>query len=76
MFRKYQCPRSEIILIAFSVQIFVRYYREVTPGEDFAFQVLNDLLVCLLKNCLLQEVFEILHVAVQVNTLVGDLEIF
>uniref|UniRef100_A0A8B9DWU7 Protein TOPAZ1 n=1 Tax=Anser cygnoides TaxID=8845 RepID=A0A8B9DWU7_ANSCY len=56
-------------LLQRAVQIFVRYYREVTPGEDFAFQVLNDLLVCLLKNCLLQEVFEILHVAVQVNTL-------
>uniref|UniRef100_A0A8B9IJW5 Protein TOPAZ1 n=1 Tax=Anser cygnoides TaxID=8845 RepID=A0A8B9IJW5_ANSCY len=48
-------------LLQRAVQIFVRYYREVTPGEDFAFQVLNDLLVCLLKNCLLQEVFEILH---------------
>ncbi|XP_040404880.1 protein TOPAZ1 isoform X2 [Cygnus olor] len=56
-------------LLKRAVQIFVRYYREVTPGEDFAFQVLNDLLVCLLKNCLLQEVFQILRVAVQVNTL-------
>ncbi|XP_035175696.1 protein TOPAZ1 [Oxyura jamaicensis] len=56
-------------LLKRAVQIFVRYYREVTPGEDFAFQVLNDLLICLLKNCLLQEVFQILRVAVQINTL-------
>ncbi|NXI67075.1 TOPZ1 protein, partial [Anseranas semipalmata] len=58
-------------LLKRAVQIFVRYYREVTPGEDFAFQVLNDLLICLLKNCLLQEVFQILYVTVQINTLVA-----
>ncbi|XP_032036583.1 protein TOPAZ1 [Aythya fuligula] len=60
---------NESGLLKRAVQIFVRYYREVTPGEDFAFQVLNDLLICLLKNCLLQEVFQILRVAVQINTL-------
>ncbi|NXK50341.1 TOPZ1 protein, partial [Chauna torquata] len=56
-------------LLKRAVQIFVRYYREVTPGEDFAFQVLNDLLICLLKNYLLQEAFQILNVTVQINTL-------
>ncbi|KAM6374073.1 protein TOPAZ1 [Alca torda] len=56
-------------LLKRAVQIFVKYYREVTPGVDFASQVLNDLLVSLLENCLLQEVFQILNVTVQINTL-------
>lgn len=63
-------------LIAFSVQIFVQYYKEVTPGVDFAPEVLNDLLVSLLNNCLLQEVFQILNAIVQIKTLVGDFVIF
>lgn len=63
-------------LIAFSVQIFVQYYKEVTPGVDFASEVLNDLLVSLLNNCLLQEVFQILNVIVQIKTLVGDFLFF
>lgn len=67
--------QSKTILIAFSVEIFVRYYREVAPGENFDFQVLNDLLVCLLKKCLLQEVFQMLNVTAQINTLVSGLEI-
>uniref|UniRef100_A0A663MGH1 Protein TOPAZ1 n=1 Tax=Athene cunicularia TaxID=194338 RepID=A0A663MGH1_ATHCN len=57
------------VLLKRSVQIFVKYYREVTPGMDFASQVLNDLLISLLKNNLLQEVFQILNVTVQINTL-------
>ncbi|NXS54799.1 TOPZ1 protein, partial [Brachypteracias leptosomus] len=56
-------------LLKRAVQIFVRYYREVTPGMDFASQVLNDLLISLLENCLLQEVFQILNVTVRINTL-------
>ncbi|NXG62798.1 TOPZ1 protein, partial [Hemiprocne comata] len=56
-------------LLKRAVQIFVKYYREVTPGVDFASQVLNDLLISLLKNCLLQEVFQILNVTVQIKTL-------
>lgn len=51
----------------------MKYYREVTPGVYFASQVLNDLLVSLLKKCLLHEVFQILNVTVQISTLVGDL---
>lgn len=54
----------------------MKYYREVIPGVDFAFQVLNDLLISLLEKCLLREVFQILNVTVQINTLVGDLVIF
>ncbi|NXN46098.1 TOPZ1 protein, partial [Rhinoptilus africanus] len=58
-------------LLKRAVRIFVKYYREVTPGVDFASQVLNDLLISLLKNRLLQEVFQILNVTVQINTLVA-----
>lgn len=54
----------------------MKYYREVTPGVDFVSQVLNDLLISLLKNCLLQEVFQILNVTARINTLVGDLVVF
>uniref|UniRef100_A0A8C0IG69 Protein TOPAZ1 n=1 Tax=Bubo bubo TaxID=30461 RepID=A0A8C0IG69_BUBBB len=60
---------KELVLLKRSVQIFVKYYREVTPGVDFASQVLNDLLISLLKNFLLKEVFQILNVTVQINTL-------
>ncbi|NWQ81024.1 TOPZ1 protein, partial [Columbina picui] len=56
-------------LLKRAVQIFVKYYREVTPGVDFASEVLNDLLISLLKSSLLQEVFQILNVTVQINTL-------
>ncbi|NWV65233.1 TOPZ1 protein, partial [Malurus elegans] len=56
-------------LLKRAVQIFVQYYREVTPGVDFASEVLNDLLVSLLNNCLLQEVFQILNVVVQIKRL-------
>ncbi|PKU37333.1 testis- and ovary-specific paz domain-containing protein 1 [Limosa lapponica baueri] len=56
-------------LLKRAVQIFVKYYREVTPGVDFASQVLNDLLISLLENSLLREVFHILNVTVQINTL-------
>ncbi|NWT65205.1 TOPZ1 protein, partial [Prunella himalayana] len=56
-------------LLKRAVQIFVQYYKEVTPGMDFASEVLNDLLVSLLNHCLLQEVFQILNVTVQIKTL-------
>ncbi|XP_015475642.1 protein TOPAZ1 isoform X2 [Parus major] len=56
-------------LLRRAVQIFVQYYKEVTPGMDFASEVLNDLLVSLLNNCLLQEVFQILNVIVQIKIL-------
>ncbi|XP_032847116.2 protein TOPAZ1 [Tyto alba] len=56
-------------LLKRAAQIFVKYYGEFAPDVDFASQVLNDLLVSLLKNCLLQEVFQILNVTVQINTL-------
>ncbi|XP_019472082.1 protein TOPAZ1 isoform X2 [Meleagris gallopavo] len=60
---------NESGLLKRAVQIFVRYYREVARGENFDFQVLNDLLICLLKKCLLQELFQMLNVTAQINTL-------
>ncbi|NXG35946.1 TOPZ1 protein, partial [Dromaius novaehollandiae] len=60
---------NELGLLQRATQIFIKYYREVTPGVDFASQVLNDLLVSLLKNCLFQEVFQILNVTVLINML-------
>ncbi|CAN8184754.1 unnamed protein product [Coccothraustes coccothraustes] len=56
-------------LLKRAVQIFVEYYKDVTPGVDFASEVLNNLLVSLLNNCLLHEVFQILNVIVQIKTL-------
>ncbi|KFO70767.1 Testis- and ovary-specific PAZ domain-containing protein 1, partial [Cuculus canorus] len=58
-------------LLKRAVQIFVKYYKEVTPGVHFDSQVMHDLLISLVKNCLLQEVFQILHVTVRINTLVA-----
>ncbi|XP_014739535.1 PREDICTED: testis- and ovary-specific PAZ domain-containing protein 1 [Sturnus vulgaris] len=60
---------SEPGLLKRAVQIFVQYYKEVIPGVDFASEVLNDLLVSLLSNCMLQQVFRILNVIVQIKTL-------
>ncbi|NWS89336.1 TOPZ1 protein, partial [Toxostoma redivivum] len=62
---------NEPRLLKRAVQVFVQYYREVTPGVDFSSEVLNDLLVSLLSNCMLQEVFQILNVIVQIKTLVA-----
>ncbi|NWY00154.1 TOPZ1 protein, partial [Nothoprocta ornata] len=60
---------NELGLLQRATQIFIKYYREVMPGVDFASQVLNDLLISLLKNCLFQEVFQILNVTLLINML-------
>nr|XP_009686265.1 PREDICTED: testis- and ovary-specific PAZ domain-containing protein 1 [Struthio camelus australis] len=60
---------NELGLLQRAAQIFIKYYREVMPGVDFASQVLNDLLISLLKNCLFQEVCQILNVTVLINIL-------
>ncbi|EMP35511.1 Putative protein C3orf77 [Chelonia mydas] len=52
-----------------NVQIFMNYYREVNPGVHFDSQVLNDLLISLIKCCLLKEVFQLLNVAVMIKML-------
>uniref|UniRef100_A0A8C0HJF0 Protein TOPAZ1 n=1 Tax=Chelonoidis abingdonii TaxID=106734 RepID=A0A8C0HJF0_CHEAB len=49
--------------------IFMNYYREVTPGVHFDSQVLNDLLISLIKCSLLKEVFQLLNVAVMIKML-------
>ncbi|KAG6929677.1 testis and ovary specific PAZ domain containing 1, partial [Chelydra serpentina] len=60
---------NESSLLQRSVQIFMNYYREVTPGVHFDSQVLNDLLISLIKCCLLKEVFQLLNVAVMIKML-------
>uniref|UniRef100_A0A674KE46 Protein TOPAZ1 n=1 Tax=Terrapene triunguis TaxID=2587831 RepID=A0A674KE46_9SAUR len=60
---------NESSLLQRSVQIFMNYYREVTPGVHFDSQVLNDLLLSLIKCCLLKEVFQLLNVAVMIKML-------
>ncbi|XP_010144634.1 PREDICTED: testis- and ovary-specific PAZ domain-containing protein 1-like, partial [Buceros rhinoceros silvestris] len=60
---------KETGLLKRAVQIFVKYYGEFTPGLNFASQVMNNLLISLLKNYLLQEVFQILNITVRIITL-------
>ncbi|XP_043396810.1 protein TOPAZ1 isoform X6 [Chelonia mydas] len=60
---------NESSLLQRSVQIFMNYYREVNPGVHFDSQVLNDLLISLIKCCLLKEVFQLLNVAVMIKML-------
>nr|XP_025046068.1 protein TOPAZ1 isoform X2 [Pelodiscus sinensis] len=60
---------NEPSLLQRAVQIFISYYREVTPGVHFDSQVLNDLLISLLKCYLLKEVFLLLNVAVMIKML-------
>ncbi|XP_065439627.1 protein TOPAZ1 isoform X2 [Chrysemys picta bellii] len=60
---------NESSLLQRSVQIFMNYYREVAPGVHFDSQVLNDLLISLIKCCLLKEVFQLLNVAVMIKML-------
>uniref|UniRef100_A0A452GYI6 Protein TOPAZ1 n=1 Tax=Gopherus agassizii TaxID=38772 RepID=A0A452GYI6_9SAUR len=60
---------NESSLLQRSVQIFMNYYREATPGVHFDSQVLNDLLISLIKCCLLKEVFQLLNVAVMIKML-------
>uniref|UniRef100_A0A8C0HD20 Protein TOPAZ1 n=1 Tax=Chelonoidis abingdonii TaxID=106734 RepID=A0A8C0HD20_CHEAB len=57
------------------IQIFMNYYREVTPGVHFDSQVLNDLLISLIKCSLLKEVFQLLNVAVMIKMLVTSIEL-
>ncbi|XP_019364351.1 PREDICTED: testis- and ovary-specific PAZ domain-containing protein 1 isoform X1 [Gavialis gangeticus] len=60
---------NETSLLQRAVQIFMNYYREVTPGVHFDLQVLNDLLIALLKHCLLKEVFLLLNVGIMIKRL-------
>ncbi|XP_067417718.1 protein TOPAZ1 [Emydura macquarii macquarii] len=60
---------NESSLLQRAVQIFMNYYRDVTPGVYFDSQVLNDLLLSLLKCCLLKEVFQLLNAAVTIKML-------
>lgn len=54
----------------------MNYYREVTPGLHFDLQVLNDLLIALLKHCLLKEVFPLVNIGIMIKRLVSEIETF
>ncbi|KYO26974.1 testis- and ovary-specific PAZ domain-containing protein 1 isoform C [Alligator mississippiensis] len=60
---------NETSLLQRAVQIFMNYYREVTPGLHFDLQVLNDLLIALLKHCLLKEVFPLVNIGIMIKRL-------
>uniref|UniRef100_A0A7M4EAQ4 Protein TOPAZ1 n=1 Tax=Crocodylus porosus TaxID=8502 RepID=A0A7M4EAQ4_CROPO len=60
---------NETSLLQRAVQIFMNYYREVIPGVHFDLQVLNDLLIALLKHCLLKEVFPLLNIGIMIKRL-------
>uniref|UniRef100_A0A8L2QH74 Protein TOPAZ1 n=1 Tax=Rattus norvegicus TaxID=10116 RepID=A0A8L2QH74_RAT len=49
--------------------IFLEYYRKFPPGIHFSLQVLNDLLISLLKHCLLKEVFQVVQLSIMAKML-------
>lgn len=56
-----------------SVNIFMEYYRKFPPGIYFDLQVLNELLLSLLKYCLLKEVFQVVNLSIMIKMLVSNL---
>ncbi|XP_072507192.1 protein TOPAZ1 isoform X2 [Notamacropus eugenii] len=52
---------GEVCLLQRAVNLFVEYYRKFPPGVHFESPVLNDLLISLLKHCLLKEVFQVVN---------------
>ncbi|XP_059124946.1 protein TOPAZ1 [Peromyscus eremicus] len=68
VFRKY-ISLNEQHLLQRAAHIFLEYYRKFPPGIHFNFQVLNDLLISLLKHCLLKEVFQIVKLSIMAKML-------
>ncbi|XP_054549319.1 protein TOPAZ1 isoform X3 [Talpa occidentalis] len=60
---------NELCLLQRAVNMFMDYYRKFPPGMHFDIQVLNDFLSCLLKHCLLKEVFQVVNLSIMVKTL-------
>lgn len=56
-----------------SAHVFLEYYRKFPPGIHFSLQVLNDLLISLLKHHLLKEVFEVVKLSIMAKMLVSEL---
>ncbi|XP_010622743.1 protein TOPAZ1 [Fukomys damarensis] len=68
VFKKY-ISTDELRLLQRAVNIFVEYYRKFPPGIHFDLQVLNELLLSLLKYCLLREVFQVVKLSIMIKML-------
>ncbi|XP_055985701.1 protein TOPAZ1 [Sorex fumeus] len=66
VFKKY-ISINELCLLQRAVNIFMEYYRKFPPGVHFDLQVLNDLLISLLKHCLLKEVFQVVNLSIMIK---------
>uniref|UniRef100_A0A8C6N0J4 Protein TOPAZ1 n=1 Tax=Mus spicilegus TaxID=10103 RepID=A0A8C6N0J4_MUSSI len=68
VFRKYISVNEQRLLHR-AAYIFLEYYRKFPPGIHFSLQVLNDLLISLLKHCLLKEVFQVVQLSIMAKML-------
>ncbi|XP_021113011.1 testis- and ovary-specific PAZ domain-containing protein 1 isoform X1 [Heterocephalus glaber] len=68
VFKKY-ISINELCLLQRAVNIFMEYYRKFPPGIHFDLQVLNELLLSLLKYCLLKEVFQVVNLTIMIKML-------
>nr|XP_021510157.1 testis- and ovary-specific PAZ domain-containing protein 1 [Meriones unguiculatus] len=68
VFKKYISVNQQPLLQR-AAHIFLEYYRKFPPGIHFSLQVLNDLLLSLLKHCLLKEVFQVVQLSVMAKML-------
>ncbi|XP_069504930.1 protein TOPAZ1 isoform X2 [Ambystoma mexicanum] len=55
-----------------AVQVFTNYYREVLPGVHYDSNVLDELLIALLKQFMLPDVFHTLNIGVNVKILMVE----
>ncbi|XP_013368971.1 PREDICTED: testis- and ovary-specific PAZ domain-containing protein 1 isoform X2 [Chinchilla lanigera] len=68
VFKKY-ISINELCLLQRAVNIFMEYYRKFPPGMHFDLQVLNELLLSLLRYCLLKEVFQVVNLSIMIKML-------
>ncbi|XP_052045216.1 protein TOPAZ1 [Apodemus sylvaticus] len=68
VFKKYISVNEQRLLHR-AAYIFLEYYRKFPPGIHFSLQVLNDLLISLLKHCLLKEVFQVVQLSIMAKML-------
>ncbi|XP_040595692.1 protein TOPAZ1 isoform X2 [Mesocricetus auratus] len=68
VFKKY-ISLDEQRLLQRAAHIFLEYYSKFPPGVHFSSQVLNDLLLALLKHCLLREVFRVVKLSIMAKML-------
>ncbi|KAM5291967.1 protein TOPAZ1 [Ctenodactylus gundi] len=68
VFKKY-ISINEPCLLQRAVNLLMEYYRKFPPGIYFDLQVLNDLLLSLLKHCLLKEVFQVVNLSITIKML-------